>query len=255
MLDLLANPEVWVAFLTLTLLEIVLGIDNIVFISILTGRLPEHQRARARLLGLGAAMFMRIALLLSLSWIMSLSADLFEVFGHGISGRDIILIAGGAFLIGKATREMHNSLEYHAPESPVAEAVARLGAVLFQIAIIDIVFSLDSVITAVGLVDEVPVMIAAIVTAVVVMMVAAGPVSRFIEDHPTLKMLALSFLLIIGFALVAEGVGLHVPKGYIYVAMGFSLFVEMLNIGAKRNPVKLRKAQLGDLLRVPETGA
>ena len=150
---------------------------------------------------------------------------------------------------------MHNSLEYHAPESHVGEAVARLGAVLFQIAIIDMVFSLDSVITAVGLVDEVPVMIAAIVTAVLVMMVAAGPVSRFIEDHPTLKMLALSFLLIIGFALVAEGVGLHVPKGYIYVAMGFSLFVEMLNIGAKRNPVKLRKAQLGDLLRVPETGA
>ena len=255
MLDLLANPEVWVAFLTLTLLEIVLGIDNIVFISILTGRLPEHQRARARLLGLSAAMFMRIALLLSLSWIMSLSEDLFEVFGHGISGRDIILIAGGAFLIAKATREMHNSLEYHAPESHVGEAVARLGAVLFQIAVIDIVFSLDSVITAVGLVDEVPVMIAAIVTAVLVMMVAAGPVSRFIEDHPTLKMLALSFLLIIGFALVAEGVGLHVPKGYIYVAMGFSLFVEMLNIGAKRNPVKLRKAQLGDLLRVPETGA
>ena len=255
MLDLLANPEVWVAFLTLTLLEIVLGIDNIVFISILTGRLPEHQRARARLLGLSAAMFMRIALLLSLSWIMSLSEDLFEVFGHGISGRDIILIAGGAFLIAKSTREMHNSLEYHAPESQVGEAVARLGAVLFQIAIIDIVFSLDSVITAVGLVDELPVMIAAIVTAVLVMMVAAGPVSRFVEDHPTLKMLALSFLLIIGFALVAEGVGLHVPKGYIYVAMGFSLFVEMLNIGAKRNPVKLRKAQLGDFLRVPETGA
>ncbi|MYE83164.1 MAG: TerC family protein [Gammaproteobacteria bacterium] len=255
MLDLLANPEVWVAFLTLTLLEIVLGIDNIVFISILTGRLPEHQRARARLVGLSAAMFMRIALLLSLSWIMSLSEDLFEVFGHGISGRDIILVAGGAFLIAKATREMHNSLEYHAPESHVGEAVARLGAVLFQIAIIDMVFSLDSVITAVGLVDEVPVMIAAIVTAVLVMMVAAGPVSRFIEDHPTLKMLALSFLLIIGFALVAEGVGLHVPKGYIYVAMGFSLFVEVLNIGAKRNPVKLRKAQLGDLLRVPETGA
>lgn len=254
MLDLLANPEVWVAFLTLTLLEIVLGIDNIVFISILTGRLPEHQRARARLLGLSAAMFMRIALLLSLSWIMSLSEDLFEVLGHGISGRDIILVAGGAFLIAKATREMHNSLEYHAPESHVGEAVARLGAVLFQIAIIDMVFSLDSVITAVGLVDEVPVMIAAIVTAVLVMMVAAGPVSRFIEDHPTLKMLALSFLLIIGFALVAEGVGLHVPKGYIYVAMGFSLFVEMLNIGAKRNPVKLRKAQLGDLVRVPEAG-
>lgn len=254
MLDLLANPEVWVAFLTLTLLEIVLGIDNIVFISILTGRLPEHQRARARLLGLSAAMFMRIALLLSLSWIMSLSEDLFQVLGHGISGRDIILVAGGAFLIAKATREMHNSLEYHAPESHVGEAVARLGAVLFQIAIIDMVFSLDSVITAVGLVDEVPVMIAAIVTAVLVMMVAAGPVSRFIEDHPTLKMLALSFLLIIGFALVAEGVGLHVPKGYIYVAMGFSLFVEMLNIGAKRNPVKLRKAQLGDLVRVPEAG-
>ena len=255
MLDLLANPEVWFAFLTLTLLEIVLGIDNIVFISILTGRLPEHQRAQARLLGLSAAMFMRIALLVSLSWIMSLSEDLFEVFGQGISGRDIILIAGGAFLIGKSTREMHNSLESHAPESHGGGAVASLGMVLFQIAVIDIVFSLDSVITAVGLVDELPVMIAAIVTAVVVMMVAAGPVSRYIEDHPTLKMLALSFLLIIGFALAAEGVGLHVPKGYIYFAMGFSFFVEMLNIGTKGNPVKLRKAQLGDLLRVPEAGA
>ena len=254
MLDLLANPEVWFAFVTLTLLEIVLGIDNIVFISILTGRLPEHQRARARLLGLSAAMFMRIALLLSLSWIMSLSEDLFAVFGHGISGRDIILIAGGAFLIAKSTREMHNSLEYQAPDRPVGEAVARLGAVLFQIAIIDMVFSLDSVITAVGLVDELPVMIAAIVTAVLVMMVAAGPVSRFVEDHPTVKMLALSFLLIIGFALVAEGLDLHVPKGYIYFAMGFSLFVELLNIRAKRNPVRLRKAQLGDLLRVPEAG-
>ena len=252
MFDLLANPEAWFAFLTLSLLEIVLGIDNIVFISILTGRLREHQRAKARLLGLSLAMLMRIALLVSLSWIMSLSAELFEVFGHGISWRDIILIGGGAFLIAKSTREMHNSLEYHAPDEGGGVAVASLGLVLFQIAVIDIVFSLDSVITAVGLVQDLPVMIAAIVTAVLVMMVAAGPVSRFIEDHPALKMLALSFLLIIGFALAAEGAGLHVPKGYIYFAMGFSLFVEMLNIGAKSNPVKLRKAQLGDLLLITD---
>ena len=248
MLDLLANPEVWIAFLTLTMLEIVLGIDNIVFISILTGRLPPHQRASARYLGLGLAMFMRIGLLASLAWIMGLSADLFEIFGHGVSGRDIILIGGGGFLLAKSTREMHNALEHSATETGGAP-VATFGGVLVQIGLIDIVFSLDSVITAVGLVDELPVMIAAIVVAVLVMMVAAGPVSRFIEDHPTLKMLALSFLLVIGLMLVAEGFGVAVPKGYVYFAMGFSLLVELLNIRAQRDPVKLRKTQLADLVQ------
>lgn len=251
MLDLLANPEVWIAFLTLTMLEIVLGIDNIVFISILTGRLPPHQRATARYLGLGLAMFMRIGLLASLAWIMGLSADLFEVFGHGVSGRDIILVGGGGFLLAKSTREMHNALEHRASETGSAP-VATFGAVLVQIGLIDIVFSLDSVITAVGLVDELPVMIAAIVVAVLVMMVAAGPVSRFIEDHPTLKMLALSFLLVIGLMLVAEGFDVSVPKGYVYFAMAFSLLVELLNIRTQRDPVKLRKTQLGDLVQLTE---
>ena len=251
MLDLLANPEVWIAFLSLTLLEIVLGIDNIVFISILTGRLPSHQRAPARYLGLGLAMFMRIGLLASLAWIMGLSADLFEIFGRGVSGRDIILIGGGGFLLAKSTREMHNALEH--PESETVGApVATFVGVLVQIGLIDIVFSLDSVITAVGLVDELAVMIAAIVAAVMVMMAAAGPVSKFIEDHPTLKMLALSFLLVIGLMLVAEGFGAAVPKGYVYFAMGFALLVELLNIRAQRNPVKLRKAQLGDLVQPTE---
>ena len=248
MLDLLANPEVWIAFLTLTMLEIVLGIDNIVFISILTGRLPPHQRASARYLGLGLAMFMRIGLLASLAWIMGLSADLFEIFGHGVSGRDIILIGGGGFLLAKSTREMHNALE-HSPAETEGAPVATFGGVLVQIGLVDIVFSLDSVITAVGLVDELPVMIAAIVVAVLVMMVAAGPVSRFIETHPTLKMLALSFLLMIGLMLMAEGFGVTVPKGYVYFAMGFSLLVELLNIRTQRDPVKLRKAQLSDLVR------
>ena len=248
MLDLLASPEVWFAFLSLALLEIVLGIDNIIFISILTGRLPEHQRARARYIGLSLAMFLRIGLLASLAWIMGLSADLFHVFGRGVSGRDLILIGGGAFLIAKSTREMHNSLESDHGGTGTASTLA-FGTVLAQIAVIDVVFSLDSVITAVGLVDDLPVMIAAIVVAVGVMMVAARPVSEFIEGHPTLKMLALSFLLLIGFALAAEGFHVYVPKGYIYFAMAFSVIVEVLNINARRRPpVQLRKAQLGDLL-------
>ena len=255
MLGLLANPEVWFAFLTLTVLEIVLGIDNIIFISILTGRLPEQQRRRARLLGLSLAMFMRIALLASLAWVMSLSADLFEIFGRGVSWRDIILIGGGAFLIAKSTREMHNSLESHEADAGGAK-LASFGMVLAQIAVIDIVFSLDSVITAVGLVDDLPVMIAAIVVAVLVMMAAAGKVSDFVERHPTLKMLALSFLILIGFTLAAEGFHVQVPKGYIYFAMAFSVLVEALNIQARqRKPVRLRKAQLADFLAVPEPAA
>ena len=251
MLDLLANPEIWFAFATLTVLEIVLGIDNIIFISILTGRLPEHQRARGRYVGLGLAMFMRIGLLLSLTWVMELTNDLFDVLGHGISGRDMILIGGGAFLIAKSTREVHNSLEHEDPAAKKGEVVS-FGSVLVQIALIDIVFSFDSVITAVGLVDDLAVMIAAIVTAVLVMMFAAGPVSKFVEDHPTVKMLALSFLFLIGFALAAEGLDVQVPKGYIYSAMAFSFLVEMLNIRARRSPIRLRKAQLGDLVQPPD---
>ena len=248
--ELIADPEIWMAFATLAALEIVLGIDNIVFISVLTGRLPEHQRPRARFIGLLLAMVMRIGLLLSLSWLMGLTSDLFTVLGEGISGRDLILLVGGAFLIAKATREVHNSLEIEEAVFHGKAAVSLIG-VLVQIALIDVVFSLDSVITAVGLVDDLPVMIAAIVVAVGVMMLAAGPVSDFVEGNPTVKMLALSFLVLIGFALVTEGVDIHVPKGYIYFAMAFSFGVQLLNIGAsKRSRVKLRKAQLGDLIQM-----
>jgi predicted tellurium resistance membrane protein TerC len=228
-LEWLANPEVLMAFLTLTVLEIVLGIDNIIFISIVTSRLPPESQARGRFIGLTLAMIMRIGLLMSLSWIMGLTSTLFELLGEDISGRDIILIVGGAFLIAKATREVHNSLEGEAHGQSAAGGVS-FYAVMVQIAIIDMVFSLDSVITAVGLVDEVEVMIAAVMTAVVVMMLAAGTISRFVEDHPTVKMLALSFLILIGFTLLAEGFDVHTPKGYIYFAMAFSFGVEILNI-------------------------
>ena len=247
-MELLTDPGVWAAFATLALLEIVLGIDNVIFISVLTSRLPPSQQPRARVLGLGLAMITRIGLLLSLSWVMGLTAELFSVFGHGVSGRDVILLGGGAFLIAKATREVHNSLEVEGPAKH-GRLTSGFAAVLVQIAVIDIVFSLDSVITAVGLVDEVPVMIAAIVAAVLVMMLAAGQVSAFVENNPTVKMLALSFLVLIGFALVAEGLGIVVPKGYIYTAMAFSFGVELLNIRAsRRKSIKLRKAQLGDLI-------
>ena len=246
-MEMLTSPELWAAFATLAVLEIVLGIDNIIFISVLTGRLPRHERARARFIGLTLAMGLRIVLLLSLSWIMGLTDDLFTVFGFGISGRDVILLAGGAFLIAKATREVHNSLEVDEAARPGTASVG-FGAVLVQIALVDLVFSLDSVITAVGLVGHVPVMIAAIVVAVGVMMVAAGPVSAFVEGNPTIKMLALAFLVLIGFALLAEGLDIHVPKAYIYTAMAFAFGVELLNIRAsRRKQIKLRKAQLGDL--------
>ena len=248
--ELLTSPEVWIAFATLTALEIVLGIDNIIFISILTGRLPAHQRARARFLGLGLAMLMRLVLLLSLAWIMRLTDDLFVVLEEGISGRDLILLIGGAFLIAKATREVHNSLEGEV-HGHGAIAIAGFGAVLAQIAVVDMVFSLDSVITAVGMVKDVEVMIAAVVVAVIVMMVSAGAISRFVEQHPTIKMLALAFLILVGFTLMGEGLDLHTPKGYIYTAMAFSFGVEMLNIRAKRarrDHLTLRKAQLGDLV-------
>ncbi len=257
-MELLADPQVWAAFATLAALEIVLGIDNVIFISVLTSRLPPAQQPRARVLGLGLAMCTRIGLLLSLSWVMGLTADLFAVLGRGVSGRDLILFCGGAFLIAKATREIHNSLEVEEPAKRPGLGTG-FAAVLVQIAIIDIVFSLDSVITAVGLVDQVPVMVAAIVAAVLVMMLAAGQVSAFVESNPTVKMLALSFLVLIGFALVAEGLEIRVPKGYIYTAMAFSFGVELLNIRAsRRKSIKLRKAQLGDLIQLdaaPGNGA
>ncbi|MET0534633.1 MAG: TerC family protein, partial [Steroidobacter sp.] len=221
-MEILTDPQVWLAFLTLTALEIVLGIDNIIFISILVGRLPPEQRGRGRTIGLALAMITRILLLLSITWVMGLSAELFSILGRGISGRDLILFGGGLFLLAKSTLEIHHSLEGEG-EQRAAKGGASFGGVITQIAIIDIVFSLDSVITAVGMADHVQVMIAAVVVAVLVMMFLAGPISDFVDRHPTIKMLALSFLILIGVALVGEGLGFHIPKGYIYFAMAFSV--------------------------------
>ena len=239
----ISSPEAWVALATLTLLEIVLGIDNIVFISVLVGRLPEAQRQKARIIGLTLAMGTRILLLLVITWIMRLEAVLFSVLEVDISGRDLILIGGGLFLIGKATLEIHHSLE-GAANGGHAIKVSSFSSVITQIAIIDIVFSLDSVSTAVGMADHVPVMVTAIVIAIGVMMFAAAPIGRFVDDHPTVKMLALSFLVLIGMVLIAEGVDRHIPKGYIYFAMFFSLSVEMLNLrlrGKRRAAVQLHR--------------
>jgi predicted tellurium resistance membrane protein TerC len=238
----ITSPEAWAALVTLTLLEIVLGIDNIVFISILVGRLPQAQRQRGRILGLGVAMATRILLLLLITWIMRLQATLFTVLAVEISGRDLILIGGGLFLLAKATLEIHASLE---GEESEGHAVAYAGflATIIQIGLIDIVFSLDSVITAVGMAEDVIVMIIAIVIAVGVMMFSAGAIGRFVDEHPTVKMLALSFLVLVGFALISEGIDLHIPKGYIYFAMAFSVGVEMLNLRVRRRsrPVHLHK--------------
>ncbi|MGK0673839.1 MAG: TerC family protein [Halothiobacillaceae bacterium] len=245
-MELLLDPAVWMAFLTLTALEIILGIDNIIFIAILVNRLPEHLRAKARYFGLSLAMITRILLLLSLTWIMRLTEPFFTVFKQEISGRDLILIGGGLFLLWKSVMEIHASLEGDDGKELVVRGAPTFFATLIQIALIDIVFSFDSVITAVGLVDHIPVMVAAIVVAVVVMMFAAGPISDFVDRHPSIKMLALSFLVVIGVVLIAEGFDVHVPKGYIYFAMAFSVVVEMLNIRMHRNmrkkePVKLHK--------------
>ena len=241
----ISNPEIWMALATLTLLEIVLGVDNIIFIAILAGRLPKHQQAKGRTIGLILAMVMRIALLFSISLIMQLTKPLFVVLGQEISGRDLILLAGGLFLIGKSTLELHNSLE---GEEDVHDQTAARGAsffgVIFQIMLLDLVFSLDSVITAIGLVNQLPVMVTAIVIAMIFMILMAGKISSFIEKHPTIKILALSFLLLVGMALMGEGLELHIPKGYIYFAMAFSVFVEMLNMRLRKiksRPVKLRK--------------
>lgn len=227
----ITTPEAWVALTTLTLLEVVLGIDNIVFISILADRLPEQQQPRARRIGLLLAMATRILLLLSITWIMRLTAPLFAILGHAVSGRDLVLMAGGLFLLSKATREIHDKLEGEEGEERHGKRVTFLG-VLVQIALLDMVFSLDSVITAVGMADDVGVMITAVVLAVAVMMVSAEPLGSFVSNHPTVKMLALSFLLLIGTTLVAEGAGFHIPKGYIYFAMGFSVLVEAFNLKA-----------------------
>ena len=229
MLDWISDPQAWIALATLTALEIVLGIDNIVFISILSDKLPREQQPKARLVGLALAMFGRVALLVSIAWIIGLTSDLFTVWDNGVSGRDLILIGGGLFLIGKSTYEIHDKTEGGSHRGEVGPG-ASFATVIVQILLLDLVFSLDSVITAVGMADDVPVMIAAVVIAVAVMMVSASAISGFIGRHPTIKMLALSFLLLIGVMLVAEGFGQHVPKGYIYSAMAFSLFVEMLNI-------------------------
>jgi len=237
----LFSPQAWIGLLTLTALEIVLGIDNVIFISIVAGRLPGAKQDRARRTGLALAAITRILLLLSLTWIMGLTAPLFSISGFEVTGRELILIAGGLFLIAKSTREIHLRLE-EGDQHGVAHARATFGGVLLQILLLDVVFSLDSVITAVGMVDHVVVMIAAVMIAVGVMMFFAGMISRFVDRHPTLKMLALSFLLLIGVNLIGDGLGFHIPKGYTYFAMGFSVFVEMLNLKVKRRKLSAATA-------------
>jgi predicted tellurium resistance membrane protein TerC len=247
MLELLTDPQVWIAFLTLTALELVLGIDNIIFISILVDKLPPEKREFARRIGLFMAMFMRIGLLLVLAWIVGLVEPLFTVLGQAISGRDLILILGGLFLVYKSTTEIHGSLEGEEGEAS-GKVASTFAGVILQIMIIDLVFSLDSIITAVGMVDDVRVMIAAVVASVALMMLFAGPIGRFVSNHPTIKMLALSFLVVVGVVLIAEGFDHHVPKGYVYFAMAFSVGVEMLNITMRkrsRKPVDLHSPYKG----------
>lgn len=244
MTEILTDPQNWIALLTLTALEIVLGIDNIIFITILSGKLPQNQQARGRTVGLAMAMISRILLLFSITWLTRLTSPLFELFGMTVTGRGIILIVGGLFLLGKSTFEIHDKLEVPSGHTEV-KAAASFTGVVFQIMLLDIVFSLDSVITAVGIGNELVVMVAAVVIAVLVMMFAASPIGEFVNRHPTLKILALSFLLLIGVSLVAEGMEFHIPKGYIYFAMAFSFFVEMLNLrlhAKERDPVKLHTA-------------
>ena len=246
----LADPQVWIAFATLTVLELVLGIDNVIFISILSGKLPKETQARARYIGLSLALVMRVILLLSLSWIMGLTSDLFSLFGYGISGRDLILLVGGLFLIAKSTHEIHGSLEGEEGHE-VKRVYSSFTSVIIQITLLDIVFSLDSVITAVGMVSDqfgangIYIMIGAVVISIIAMMAFAGPIGDFVQRHPTIKMLALSFLLLIGFTLIAEGLDIHIPKGYVYFAMAFSVGVEFLNMKLRnrsKKPVDLHDA-------------
>lgn len=247
MLELLADPNAWIAFGTLTVMEIVLGIDNIVFISVLVSRLPKEQADQARKLGLALALIFRILLLLVISWIISLTQPAFSAFGLDLSWKDIILIAGGVFLVYKATHEMHAAIEEPHEASIASKATATFAAIIAQIIVIDMVFSIDSIVTAVGMADDVEVMIAAVIVAVGVMFVASGPVAKFVSDHPTTKMLALAFLLLIGVSLVADGLGFHIPKGYIYAAMGFSVLVEAINIIASERRKKFAAAARGSV--------
>jgi predicted tellurium resistance membrane protein TerC len=247
-LEWISNPEIWTALLTLTALEIVLGVDNIIFISILAGKLPESQRGRARIIGLALAMGTRIALLFSLSWVIGLTDPIFTVLDQEISGRDLILLFGGLFLLGKSTFEIHDKLE-GAEGHGAVRAAASFTSVIIQIMLLDIVFSLDSVITAVGMADDVEVMVAAVMIAVGIMMISSGTISKFVDEHPTVKILALSFLLLIGMSLVAESFDQHIPKGYIYFAMGFSVLVEALNLkvrGQAAEPVHLHSPHINE---------
>ncbi|MEU4571038.1 TerC family protein [Nonomuraea sp. ATR24] len=237
MLDWVADPQIWIGFFTLVALEIVLGIDNIIFISILAGKLPPEQRDRARVLGLAAALISRLLLLLALSWVVRLTEPLFEVLGQEISGRDLILLLGGLFLLAKSVTEIGHTMDVGEKDGKKAVA-ASFASVIAQIMVLDVVFSLDSVITAVGMVDELGVMIAAVVVAVLVMLFASGPISRFVDTHPSIKMLALAFLVLIGVVLIAEGLDQHIPKGYIYFAMAFSVIVELLNIRVRSRRAK-----------------
>src|SRR5688572_16172750 len=239
-MDAFLTADGLIALLTLTFLEVVLGVDNVIFISILTGKLPAHQQQKARTIGLAGAMGMRILLLLSLTWIMQLTQPFFTAFGHGFSGRDLILISGGLFLLWKATMEIHDRLEGEESHG-AAKITPSFGAIIGQIMVLDIIFSLDSVITAVGMANDISIMVAAVVIAVAIMMFSARPIGEFVMRHPTVKVLALSFLLMIGLALISDGVGFHIPKGYIYFAMGFSIFVEMINLRVRpaHAPVKL----------------
>jgi predicted tellurium resistance membrane protein TerC len=250
-MELLTNPETWVALATLTVLEIVLGIDNVIFISILVGKLPASERDRARYVGLGLAMGMRILLLLTISWIVGLTAPVFTIAGIAFSWRDLILIGGGLFLLWKASTEIFESLEGEpAHHTEAGGSGAAFGPIIIQIVLLDIVFSLDSVLTAVGMVDELAIMIAAVVIAVGIMLFASGPLARFVHEHPSVKILALAFLLLIGVTLIADGFGVHVDKAYIYAAMGFSVFVEALNLRRRskqhEEPVELRPTYLKD---------
>lgn len=239
MLELLSDPSVWASLATLTALEIVLGIDNLVFLSIVTSKLPKERQLSAQRIGLGLALGMRVALLFMIVWIVGLTAPIFEIWNHEVSWRDLIMLGGGAFLLAKGTIEIHHAVEGHADEG--STGTASFGMAIAQIVVLDAVFSLDSVITAVGMTDQLPVMITAVVIAMAVMMFAAGPVARFIEKHPTTKMLALSFLLLVGMTLIAEGVHVHIERGFLYFAIAFSILVEVLNLWAKRGAERRRQ--------------